>query len=286
MQDNATVTADLDREALASQVSSIPAEAELYVQEPEESTQRRSASGCVQSALANCRLLTADGEKILFKRLNFVTFRADAIEKTLHPTRPAKKKSAELKRLRAEEMEIRDQIAVANLRLVASIAARVARSGGDFDEFFSEGNSILMKCIEKFDYSRGFRFSTYVTTAIQRHLYRLISKNAKLRTVESVRDDEILQQVPGVESDEARQTQEFAAAQAIISRMEEALDERESFIVRGRLGLDGNGSGKTFQHLGNDLGLSKERIRQLFNRGIEKLGDLASGMGLDSLAHE
>jgi RNA polymerase sigma factor (sigma-70 family) len=262
------------------------ADPQLYVQEPNETAQRRSAAGCVQSALADCRLLTAEGEQHLFKRLNFVSFRADAIEKTLHPSRPSKKKLAELKRLRAEETSIRDEIAVANLRLVASIAARVARSGGDFDEFFSEGNSILIKCIEKFDYSRGFRFSTYVTTAIQRHLYRLISKNAKLRSVESVRDDEILRQVPGVESNEALQTVEFNAAQAIISRMDEALDDRENFIVRGRLGLDGSGSGKTFQRLGDDLGLSKERIRQLFNRGIEKLGDLASGMGLDSLAHE
>ena len=287
MQATAAVTSAIENNTIASQIkASSPADCELYVQEPEESTQRRSASGCVQSALANCRLLTAEGEQVLFKRLNFVSFRAEAIEKTLHPTRPSKKKVAELEKMRAEETTIRDQIAVANLRLVASIAARVARSGGDFDEFYSEGNSILMKCIEKFDYSRGFRFSTYVTTAIQRHLYRLISKTAKLRSVESVRDDEILQQVPGVESEEARQTAEFAAAQQIISRMEEALDERENFIVRGRLGLDGTGSGKTFQHLGNDLGLSKERIRQLFNRGIEKLGDLASGMGLDSLAHE
>lgn len=158
---------------------------------------RRSAAGCVQSALANCRLLTAEGEQVLFKRLKFVSFRADAIEKALHPTRPSKKKSAELRRLRLEEAAVRDEIAVANLRLVASIAARLARSGGDFDEFFSEGNSILMKCIEKFDYSRGFRFSTYVTTAIQRHLYRMIAKSAKLRSVESVRDDAILQQVPG-----------------------------------------------------------------------------------------
>lgn len=68
--------------------------------------------------------------------------------------------------------------------------------------------------------------------------------------------------------------------------MDETLDERESFIVRGRLGLDGSGQGKTFQNLGDHMGLSKERIRQLFNRGIDKLGDLASGLGLDSLAHD
>ena len=163
---------------------------------------------------------------------------------------------------------------------------RVARSEADFDDFFAEGNSLLLKCIDKFDYARGFRFSTYATTAIQRHLYRLIAKHSRQRTLESAHDDQLMQQLPEAECDEKQQASEYAAAEAIIAQMDQALDERELFIVRGRLGLDGSGKGQSFQSLGDHLGLSKERIRQLFNRGIEKLGDLASNLGFDSLAHE
>jgi len=259
--------------------------ADLYVQEPPDGARRRSAAGCVQSALASCRLLTAEGEQTLFKQLKFANFRAEAIEKSLHPKRPSAKKLAEFERLKQEASSIRDQIAVANLRLVASIAARVARSGGDFDEFFAEGNSILMKCIEKFDYAKGYRFSTYATTAIQRHLYRLVARSSKRRTVESVHDDGVLHQLAGREDHQVEQEAEFAAAQAIISRMEQTLDDRECFIVRGRLGLDGTGKGKSFQTLGDHLGLSKERIRQLFNRGIDKLSELAHNLELE-VAHE
>lgn len=260
--------------------------ADLYVQEPGEGVRRRSAAGCVQSALASCRLLTAEGEQALFKQLKFARFRAEAIEKSLRSKRPAAKKKAELARLQQEADAVRDEIAVANLRLVASIAARVARSGGDFDEFFAEGNSILMKCIDKFDYSKGYRFSTYATTAIQRHLYRLVAKTSKRRTVESVHDDGVLHQLAGREDHETVQQAEFDTAQAIISQMEETLDDRECYIVRGRLGLDGTGKGKSFQTLGDHLGLSKERIRQLFNRGIDKLSDLAHNLRLETIAHE
>jgi DNA-directed RNA polymerase sigma subunit (sigma70/sigma32) len=52
------------------------------------------------------------------------------------------------------------------------------------------------------------------------------------------------------------------------------------------LGLDGTGRGQTFQHLGEHLGLSKERIRQLFNRGIEKLSELAANLELDPVAQD
>ena len=72
---------------------------------------------------------------------------------------------------------------------------------------------------------------------------------------------------------DAKEMQDAAAA--VISRIEEALDERESFIVRGRFGLDGSGKGKTFSALGEQLGLSKERVRQLCQRGLEKLGEIA-----------
>ncbi len=50
-----------------------------------------------------------------------------------------------------------------NLRLVASIARKFSKSRNDFEELLSEGNAILLYAVDKFDFSRGFRFSTYAT---------------------------------------------------------------------------------------------------------------------------
>ena len=96
--------------------------ADLYVVETEPVATRHSAAACVQAALAECRILTADGEQELFKRLKFVSFRAEAIEKSFETGRRTKKKLSEVNRLRSEASVIRDEIATANLRLVASIA--------------------------------------------------------------------------------------------------------------------------------------------------------------------
>lgn len=236
-----------------------------------------SVATSLLSALQQSRLLTFEGEQLLFKKLNFLRFRANAIRVALNPKRPAGKKLVELNRLLEEVKSVRDELAEANLRLVASIAGKLAMSREEFDEFFAEGNGILLYAIDKFDYSRGYRFSTYVTHAVQRHLYRVIDRRKKRSKREFAREPDILMNEISVEADSDAISEDEVkhAAEAIVSKIDQALDERERFIIRGRFGLDGSGKGKTYSHLGEQLGLSKERVRQLFQRAIEKLGDVA-----------
>lgn len=65
--------------------------------------------------------------------------------------------------------QIRGQLVRSNLRLVASIARKFSTSVQDVEEFSSDGSMILLGAIDRFDYSRRFRFSTYATHSIQRH---------------------------------------------------------------------------------------------------------------------
>ncbi|MFP6765208.1 MAG: sigma-70 family RNA polymerase sigma factor [Planctomycetaceae bacterium] len=229
------------------------------------------------SALQRSRLLTFEGEQLLFKQLNFLRFRANAIQTALNAAKPSSKKVREMERLLTEAATVREKLAQSNLRLVASIAGKLAMSREEFDEFVAEGNGILLYAIDKFDYGRGYRFSTYVTHAVQRHLYRFINRRRKRAEREFSRNPELLLNEVTAEADpdlicaaESRQ-----AAAAIISKIDETLNERERFIVRGRFGLDGSGQGKTYRVLAEQLGLSKERVRQVFQQGIEKLGEIA-----------
>jgi RNA polymerase primary sigma factor len=229
------------------------------------------------SAVRQSRLLTFDGEQLLFKRLNFLRFRANAIRLTLNLKRSAKKKVLEMQRLLDEAASVREELARANLRLIVSIAGKLSISHDEFDEFVAEGNGILLYAIDKFDYARGYRFSTYVTHAVQRHLYRFIERRKKRASREFAREPDLMVNDVMVDAnpDKLAEDEVKQAVAAVIAKIDQTLDDRERFIIRGRFGLDGTGEGKTYSNLGEQLGLSKERVRQLLLRAIEKLGEVA-----------
>lgn len=230
------------------------------------------------------RLLTAEGERYLFRRMNWLKYRAQVLSESLHPSRPSRKKRQQIDRLLHDADAARAQIAAANLRLVASIAGRLSNSVDEFHDCVAEGNLILLKAIDLFDFSRGYRFSTYATHAIQRRLYRLMSQRLKRSRRESTPGGDMFSVLaePAPEADQTSRAELERVASHILASIDETLDEREQLIVRGRFGLDGTGKSKTFRHLAEQLGLSKERIRQLLQRAISKLaatwGHLASDL--------
>lgn len=240
------------------------------------STLGESVSTSLKAALEQSRLLTFQGEQHLFKRLNFFRFQAGEVQKTLSRRRPAEKKRREIDRLLSKAAKARDELAHANLRLVVSIAGKLSVSAEEFDEFIAEGNGILLYAIDKFDFSRGYRFSTYLTHAIQRHLYRVINRKRKRLEREFASDRAIAANEPFIEPEPDRLTDHevLHVATVVISRMDKTLTDREQFIIRGRFGLDGTGVTKPYRVLGEQLNLSKERVRQLFQQSISKLGEI------------
>ena len=118
---------------------------------------------------------------------------SSAFEEKLGDELPTTADRAELEQLIAAGTVAREQLTIANLRLVVSIAKRYMNRGLSFLDLIQEGNMGLMKAVEKFDFSRGYKFSTYATWWIRQAITRAIADQSRtirvpVHMIETVRE--------------------------------------------------------------------------------------------------
>jgi RNA polymerase primary sigma factor/RNA polymerase sigma factor len=235
------------------------------------------------ASLYEVPLLTAEQERYLFRKYNFLKYRASRLRQQLDALQPKRQLIDEIEQLNAQAVETKNQIIRANLRLVVAIAKKYSFRDGDFFEKVSEGNISLMKAVEKFDYARGFKFSTYATWAIKQNYAREYVTRARyidrFRTSHEERLDWTADQRSDGFAEERQQTQR----EKDVAKLVGCLSDREREIIAKRYGLGDRFEGQTLKGVGADMGVSKERIRQIETRALAKLRDAAVSEKIEAL---
>ncbi len=228
--------------------------------------------------LCEAKLLTPEEEKSVFNRMNYLRFRAETMKEKLDLSDGWNIRRIECL-LKAADW-YRDWIVKSNMRLVISIVKKFVNPQNRFDDLLSDGIVALIRAVDKFDVGLGFRFSTYATQVVRRNTYRCVMEKQKdrQRNFGSIHENGI--DISDDQKESSMSEQRWHELRARLSLMLDHLDRREKFIIRARFSLGGHRRIQTLQRLADKLGVSKERIRQLEKRALDKLRGMTEAITL------
>ena len=247
------------------------------LQPPRESNQpakkSRVPSGmpAYLASLYDVPLLTREQEAHLFLRMNYLKYKASGLRDTLDMNRPKSRLMGQIEKLYDESVATKNQIIRANLRLVVSIAKRYVGPAADFFELVSDGNMSLLRAVEKFDVSQGNRFSTYASWAIMKNFARIISNVLRHRDRFATSHWEVLSAAEDARTNQYEQESAQIERESQVAGILNRLDERERQIVTSRFGLTRGREPQTLNQVGAAMGVTKERVRQIQCRAMNKL---------------
>jgi RNA polymerase sigma factor (sigma-70 family) len=234
-------------------------------------------------------LLNKEQEQHQFRKMNYLKYKAAKLRDRMRkgdgnevdPSRVRIQTLKEIEDLQAEANAVKDLLIEANMRLVMTHAKKHAPHAGNIFELLSDGNMSLIRAVEKFDFGRGFKFSTYASWAIIKNFARSIPDEKHRRERFVTGHEDLFEVSPDNRSDEHEQLATQERASHSVNRLLEYLEPRERDIIRMRAGLDDNAKGMTLEEIGKQFNITKERVRQLNARAMKKLRDIAKEQELE-----
>ena len=221
-------------------------------------------------------ILTGAQEKILFHQFNYARYRVRELQREVWArpdSRPTPEQAYDILRWHRKADGIREQIAETNLALVLAMAKRTRMSEVDFADLVSEGNMALLRAVDKFDAGRGYKFSTYACRAILKAFSRQGMKLSKYRQRFPTDFDPKLEKSNWLEAKREDFQQDAASeVKQIVIDNKADLTDVERTVIEHRFGLENtNEKPMTLEQVGQIIGVTKERVRQIQNKAMEKI---------------
>lgn len=221
-------------------------------------------------ALYEVPLLSAAQESDLFRLYNYLKYKADKLRGKMDLNRVRTTQLREIEQLLLQANVAKNKIIRANLRLVVSIAKKHVGGAQNLFELISDGNVSLMMAVEKFDYARGNRFSTYGSWAIIRNFARSVPRERYQLDRFATGHDGILDIAAGLQIYDPNDVNPSELRESIDAVLAQ-LSPRERAVLIEHYGLDERNTPVTFDQLGRHMGISKERVRQIEIQALKKL---------------
>jgi RNA polymerase sigma factor (sigma-70 family) len=225
-------------------------------------------------------ILTQPQERALFLKFNYARFQLKKIQDKLDGRPPSDKIKREVLKWHRVVCRYREQISESNLALVLAMAKRTRMSDVDFADLVSEGNMALMRSVDKFDCERGFKFSTYACRAILKSFSRQGMKNARYRQRFPTEFDPAFEKSDHLEKLRASHVEESAMeVKHIVLNNEAELSDVELAVLEHRFGVSDSKEEEpkralTLEQVGQIIGVTKERVRQIQNKALAKIRTL------------
>lgn len=208
-----------------------------------------------------------------------------------HPMLSREEEAELARRSREGDEAARHRLVSANLRFVVSVARRYRHSGLPLPDLVNEGNLGLLRAAERFDETHGVRFVSYAVWWIRQGMLRAIARDRALNGTRSARNLSLDQPLRGdgtAALQELVPDDRYEAPEERVLRtgMRRAVDssltdlpEREQLVMRLYYGLDGTAPA-TLEEVGERLGVTRERARQIKERALARLRAGAPRHGL------
>lgn len=233
------------------------------------------------AALYVLPLLTREQEQYHFRKMNYLLFRAAELQQALLETKTRTSQMDQIEEWLEESLAVKNFLIRSNLRLVVSIAKRHLRPGMNLFEMISDGNLSLIRSVEKFDYTRGNKFSTYSTWAIMRNFARSVPAQHVQRDRYRTGQEELLLGRSDEGGNPFHEQIVNRQQHTVIMQILGNLDSREREVITRRFGLSEGTEPQTLAEVGEWFGVTKERIRQLESRALQKLQRVARTTALE-----
>ena len=221
--------------------------------------------------------LTYAQEGHLFMRYNYARRRVALL---LEAGRRRRLSSTQVRHLLAwghRALIARSVIVRLNMPLVLAMAKRTKLSNIDFNELISEGNMALLRSVEKFDCSRGFKFSTYSCRAILKSFSRVAMRASRYRGTFPTEFDPAMERSDFVDRQrKCREEDCVDEVKEIFLRNLACLSAVEQTVISERFAMGAPTEGfmpqpKTLEQVGHIIGVTKERVRQIQNNALKKI---------------